>query len=492
MDQAFHSKPGILNSKLHILVFAAYAVTLTITVVNHEPWMDEAQAWLLVQDTTPGELFAKYLRYEGSPGLWHLVLLVPAKLDLPYFTLNLIAAAISALGVWVFLSRAPFPLFAKILFPFSYFVFYQYGVVARSYCLISVLLFWVAIQFKTKNERPLQFVLPVCLLAAVSVHTFLLAGGIIAVHLFDLLRDWPRLNVIEKKAHGLALALFAVTSLVIVVILAPPSDHFFGQENNWSLVQFFNVASWAIPASLLLNEAGSFIDIQRVISLAIFLVTIWWLKRRNLMLLYLLPLTLLLALFSVKYRNFWHDGITFLLWVFALWIGFERRPVTPNKTLLDRAVPILVTLVFGVHVFWAFYIVRNDFLHSYSGSREAAEYIKQHGLENQSIFATGWKTAAVQPYFDQNVFYNYNDGAPRRFWDWSMWNRTPLGMGSSVREQMHADRPDLVLIASDHLESPETPIPEGYRLEQVFVGYLFWKTGIFEFNTYWLLRRIDD
>jgi hypothetical protein len=29
-------------------------------------------------------------------------------------------------------------------------------------------------------------------------------------------------------------------------------------------------------------------------------------------------------------------------------------------------------------------------------------------------------------------------------------------------------------------------------MERAFVGYLFWKTGIFELNTFWLLRRIDE
>jgi hypothetical protein len=492
MDQISLSKAGILNGKLHFLVFAAYIVALAVTVLNHEPWMDEAQAWLLVQDTTPGELFAKYLRYEGSPGLWHLILLVPAKLGLPYFTLNVLSAAFAASGVWLFLSRSPFPLFAKFLFPFSYFVFFQYGVVARSYCLIPLLLFWIASRYETKNEHPFRFVVPLCLLALVSVHTFLIAGGIFAVHLLDVIGEWRRSNAVDFRRHAGALALFAVNCIFVVVVLAPPGDHFLGDENNWNLIRYFWVATWALPASLVLDESSAYLNLQRVVSLVIFALSVWWLKRRNLVILYLVPLALLMALFSVKYRNFWHDGVTFLLWVFVLWVGFQRRPASSNGNRFEPAFSIVVTLVLGIHVYWGFYAVRNDIAQNYSGSAEVAEYIRKQGLENRPIFATGWKTAAVQPYFDRNPFYNYNEGSDRRFWDWSMSNQTPLGMGGAVRLRILDERPDFVLIASDHLESAEIPVPEGYRMERAFFGYLFWKTGIFELNTFWLLRRVDE
>ena len=492
MDQAIHSKPGFLNGKLHIPVFVVYLLALAYTVFNHEPWMDEAQAWLLVQDTTPGELFAKYLRYEGSPGLWHSILLVPAKLGFPYFTLNLLAAGLSALGVWLFLSRAPLPLLAKLIIPFTYFVFYQYGVVARSYCLIPLLLFWAADRYGRKDEQPYQFILPLCLLALVSVHTFLIAGGIVAVHFVDVVLQWRRSVGFNLKTHAGAFALFAATCLIVMVVLAPPGDHFLGDANNWNLIRYFWVITWAIPASLVLDESSAYLSTQRIVSLGIFAVTVWWARRRNLTLLYVVPLALLMALFSVKYRNFWHDGVTFLLWVFVLWVGYDKRPKESKSLRLDAAFSVIVTIVFGVHAYWTFYAVRNDVTQSYSGSREAAEHIKEQGLERRSVFVTGWKSAAVQPYFDRNPFYNYNDGSDRRFWDWSMSNRTPLGMGEAVRQRIVEDRPDFVLIASDHLESPEIPLPEGYVVERAFFGYLFWKTGIFELNTFWLLRRVDE
>src|SRR3954471_21317868 len=124
-----------IRERYQLIVFSIFVTLLAVAVSHHEPWMDEAQAWLLAKDTSFKELFLKYLRYEGSPGLWHLVLMIPAKLGLPYFTINILSAAFSACGVWIFLRYSPFPPLIRMLFPFSYFILFQYAVVARSYCL---------------------------------------------------------------------------------------------------------------------------------------------------------------------------------------------------------------------------------------------------------------------------------------------------------------------------------------------------------------------
>src|SRR4051794_38794536 len=117
-----------LKDNYQIIVFSVYLVLLAISASHHERWMDEAQAWLLAKDVSVKELLVKYLRYEGSPGLWHLILMLPAKLGLPYYTINMVAACFSALGSWIFLRYAPFPPLIKVLYPFSFFAFFQYGI----------------------------------------------------------------------------------------------------------------------------------------------------------------------------------------------------------------------------------------------------------------------------------------------------------------------------------------------------------------------------
>ena len=483
-------KTDNLKSKYSIIVFAAYVILLAVVVAAHEPWMDEAQAWLLAKDTNPAELFIKYLRYEGSPGLWHLILMIPAKLGFPYFTLNVLATVFSAFGVWLFLRCSPFPPIIKILFPFSYFIIFQYAAVARSYCLISPILFLIAIKYKTKIEQPIIFSLLLCLLANVSTHTFLIAGAIFAVHFLDVAKAWKRLDKTIKINQITAFSMFGLTSVFLFFVLLPPSDHFLDTDNNWSLTNFLNSSGWAMSGALVLDEASPLYE-QIWFSLTVFFVTTVWLRYKKLTLLFLLPLLLILALFAVKYRNLWHDGITFILWIFVLWVGFARDEIRVPK-ILARTLPVLITIVLATQVYWSAFAIHHDIQNNYSGSYDLAGYIKENQLENQKIFASGWKSIAVQPYFDKNIFYNHNKGSGQRFWNWSNTNQTHLGANQQVLNTIQKDQPDIVIFASDHLEPEAITNLQGYRLERVFDGRLFWKTGVHEFNYYWLFRRAEQ
>ncbi|MCA1636951.1 MAG: hypothetical protein LC768_01215, partial [Acidobacteria bacterium] len=337
--------------------------------------MDEAQAWLLAKDSSVIDLFVKYLRYEGSPGLWHLILMLPAKLGLSYFTINIFSAVFSALGVWLFLRYSPFPPVIKILFPFSYFVFFQYGVVARSYCLIPPLLFLIAIKYKTKIKHPYQYILLLCLLANVSTHTFLIAAAILFVHLLDVGKMWNQLDKQSKINQALAVSIFGLMAGLLVLVLLPPSDHFVVGHTNWNLGNFIEIGKVMISGALVSDESSKVFWLQKVMSLAIFGVSLLWLRQKKLTFLYLLPLFLILCLFAVKYWNFWHQGILFFLWVFVLWVSFDKDR---NKELskMGKTLLLLVSIVLAVQVYWSTYTVRFDFYNNYSGSYKIAEYIK--------------------------------------------------------------------------------------------------------------------
>jgi hypothetical protein len=327
-------------------------------------------------------------------------------------------------------------------------------------------------------------------LANVSAHTFLIAGGLMAIHFFDVLKLWKELERSAKLKNINAVLLFGLTTVLIALILASPPDHFLDSGNNYSLLNFLISSKWAISGALLLDESSKFGLLQIWLSLAVFFITILWLRRKKLTSWYLFPLLLLFALFAVKYRNLWHDGITFLFWIFILWLGFDKEETeTSRKSHLSKIVLVSLAIVLAVQVYWSMHIIRRDFEHSYSASYELARHIKENNLENQKIFISGWKIAAVHPYFDKNIFYNYNNGADRRFWIWSNANQTPLGAGQVVIESIQNDQPDIVIFASDHLDLNAIKEVKGYHLERVFPGYLFWKTGIHELNAYWLFRK---
>lgn len=139
------------------LALVSFIVLALFIGSKHEPWADEAQAWLLARDTTIPELLQNYMGYEGSPALWHLILKAFISLGWQYQYYYIIPIIFSAIGVAILEYKTNLPLYIKIILPFTYYIFYQYSIVARSYCLIFPTLMYIAILYKKKLEKPFLF-----------------------------------------------------------------------------------------------------------------------------------------------------------------------------------------------------------------------------------------------------------------------------------------------------------------------------------------------
>src|SRR5438105_1258071 len=165
----------VLRAHWRAAVICVYALSVVLVEILHRPWFDEAQSWLLARDASIPDLFTQRLRYEGSPGLWHLLLLAPARLGLPYRTVSVIGLLAAVTGVVILVRRSPLPWVLTALVPFTYFVLYQYGVVARSYCLLPLLLALLAAGHRGKLDHPWRFAVLLALLANVSLHGLIIA-----------------------------------------------------------------------------------------------------------------------------------------------------------------------------------------------------------------------------------------------------------------------------------------------------------------------------
>jgi hypothetical protein len=483
-------KNAFFKNNYWIIIFAVYLVLIITTVTRHEPWMDEAQPWLYGQDLSLSDLLLKYLRYDGHPPLWYLFVIPFAKSGFPYFTVNLLSVSFSALGVFLFLRYSPFPAAFKILFPFTFFIFFQYGVISRSYSLIAPVLFCIALIYKKKLERPLLFSALLCLLASISAYTFLMSGAIFIVHLIDVAKEWKRLERKARLNQFLGAALLASTAGLIILIVAQPADSSFALGYNLSPWNFIETSKRRIAGAFAMDELGNYTTFQTYLSFAVVIISLIWFRYQRTALLFALPMLFILVLFAVKYSNLWHEGILFLLWMFVLWVSFDKEvktvPRILRKTMLASAAIILL-----IHVYWTTQAASYDFKRNYSGSYDAARFIKDNNLEGKKIFVSGWKTLALMPYFDKNIFYNYNDGSPHRFWFWSTRNNNSLGAGADVIENIENDQPDLVIFASDHMENVKEIAIPGYKVAGIFEGSLSWKSGLYEPDTFYVFQKIE-
>ena len=141
-------------------------------VHRHEPWADEAQSWLLRRDASLAAIVGPLLHYEGTPGLWQTLVHVLIRLGLPYSAYGFVSASLGFAAVYLLLRYAPLPIYIRLLLPFTYYLCYQYAVIARSYALIAPLLFAIAAIYPYASKQAGLDDGVVGLLAGVSVHGF--------------------------------------------------------------------------------------------------------------------------------------------------------------------------------------------------------------------------------------------------------------------------------------------------------------------------------
>ncbi len=443
------------------LLLGAFVAQVAILLPHHEPWFDEGQAWLLARDANLVELFTRLLRYEGHPPLWHLLLMVPARLGMPYVTMQIMGAAFAIAGATVIAFRSPFPWFVRAGLLFSFVIGYQYALVARSYTLAPLLLFAVALAWPGRWEHVGRLTVSLVLLATLSLHGFLIAGSIAAVHGWETLRGWRSLDERTRRQRLVAAIVLLMAAAAIVAMLWPPDDLTNAAETNYNLLNFVRAAPRVFNNSLTGNPLATAVAVA---------VSGAWFWRTRTFLLWFVPTVALVALSTVRYFQVWHDGLPFLVWVFALWVGLAQPRTARRRPDWLRAGTVAVlaaTLI--VQAVWWFQTASYDYVQPYSGSRALAGYLAQLD-EDTTVYATIFHALGALPYFDENIFDNYRKGQLPAYYEWSS-HRTLQGRWIDA----YLDQPDVIVwgVKFDwQLEPPEFP---GYRRERYFDGELWWK-----------------
>jgi len=451
-------------------LLGAYALQLAIIVPRHEPWFDEAQAWLLARDSGVVELFADRLRYEGNPGLWHLLLVPLAKLGAPYAAMSWLAAAIAVAGAAVLVRAGPFPRWATAGLLFSFALGYQEAVVARGYVLLPVLLFAVAATWPRRGRRVARLTALLSLIAGVSLHGLLIAGALAAVRALEVHRGWAALRRDARLAHLAAAAALAAQAAVTAAVLWPPAD-IASLAGDWDVQP--ETMLWVLDRSL--TGTGW-------LTAAALALTVPWLARQGALALWAAPTGLLLLLMGFRYHAPHHEELLFLTWLAALWVAFGRPGGDPR---LRRAALAGLAIVLVVQVSWWARSWAYDWAHPYSGAPALAAHLAAlpPGTE---VWAADWPALAALPYLEGNVYANFNGGRGPSYWVWREDKRTQLDDGVV---EVHLRGPDVwvwpVKSASEH-RYPDVP---GYRRVAVHPGGVFSKDGVYDHEAFVVYER---
>lgn len=369
------------------IILVTFVILSIIIGIKHEPWADEAQAWLIARDTTMHSLFFKYLHSEGHPALWYVVLKIFQLFGLKFKYLYIVPIIFSSIGVYVFVFKSNFPWYIKCLFPFTFFIFYQYTIVARSYCLIFPLVSILATLWKDRYKKIGLFTLILILLINCETHTYLFAGSIYFYCLLESFIDFRKGIKKDKKVYICFILLFISFFLTLLYVFPTSSTHIPHQIRYYALSDSFFT-------SYNVDEIVKFI-----VSVLIFLYfAMFILKNKKDIFKFVLLILPIVIFFNFIYFKEWHLGIITIIFIFYFWVENIEN---------NLFVKIFLICICIMQIPWSVKSSLDDYKYSYSTTNEVADFIKEYDYENLKIVNSNFYAVSVNAFFENNIFYNF-------------------------------------------------------------------------------------
>jgi hypothetical protein len=235
---------------------------------------------------------------------------------------------------------------------------------------------------------------------------------------------------------------------------------------------------------------GAFLDFL-VPSIAFLLLAAPWCYTRHRFLVFVLPVGLMIAIYAVIHGYAHHHGTAFVAAITAFWIAWpneqEQRSFSARETWALHGMVGLLLCLCLVNIWDAAVAIKREYLYPYSGATDAVAYLKSAGADRTPMFGLLYGVAALQAYFDHNVFTNlptsyFHHGLPMA--------GTSLDVGELHRVEpeyvvIYSDNPDLFMILSG-----STLPNEGYELVHFSDGYYLYKQSVYQRDTYFIYRRV--
>ncbi len=442
-----------------VSVVAVFAAITAFVAVHHEPWRDEADAWLVVRDIDLTRIF-DWSRHAGTPLLWYGFIAPLARAGLPYASQQWLQLAVAVAAVGIFVAYAPLSRLTKVLAVFSYFFAYEYSIIVRSYALAILLIFAAASLWPRRAERPVRLAIVLALLCNTNAQGFVVAGAFAVALLAE--------RAIRPSA---IIAIGALTAWWQV--RTPPDPAREGARHAFNAIAIPWTLGNAFAPSLPL-AAGCAIGICVLIAATFVLRRSW-----NAMIVLWVTIAVLLVLYSyVWLGGLRHAGFLLVITLVALWLGArdaDLRYASAAALLLNGALLISVCVAAR---YWI-----DDTREAFSGAKEMAAFIHDHHLESAEIAAHNLtQCEALLPYLPHSRFWYAGLGEYGTYLKWDAAQERALEMPYPVAEErakgQFAGREWLLLF---NVEIPDAE-KHGFKLLYTNQQAIFEKTD----ERYWL------
>ncbi len=445
------------------LLSVLFTVGVGMLAARHEMWRDEIQAWLLSRDATSPWALLHNMRYEGHPGLWHLILWPVAQLTWNPAAMQVVHVLIAGASAFILLRFSPFPFFIKIMILCGYFFAYEWAVISRNYAISVVILFSICALFEKRWKRFPYIAGLFFLLCHTNIHSIIVT---IVLTVFLMIEFAVAYAAKARSAH-LYIRRVAVGLLIILAGLAtgikqtaPPEDSGFATTwtYKWTKARRNSTANRVIRALLPVPpDRPAFWNSNRFLIpnkdspnsepavpvekhtrygvALLLLLTIPFFKRPWPGLAYICISFALLSFFYIKYPgSMRHHGFLYLSLITMLWMSYHYTPWklkwrVPENILsfADKYRVLLFLPIFAVQIWGACVAIKYEWNETFSAAKEAAEWIgNEYPDPGEVIYAapSGPYVTAVVGYLQAESFFYLDSGD---FGSYVTWDKSRRG-----------------------------------------------------------------
>lgn len=393
----------------------------------------------MARNLTLRDLLLYNLHYEVHPILWYALLRFFSFAGVSYIGMHWICGGIGVAGTAILLFLSPFPKYLKLLLPFSYFLLFQYVVVARGYVLVPALLYLLAWCWK---KNPILIAVLLGLLANVELHAAVISGGLATVYCIQQIRAGAAKDIEHRKK----LAQFVIIVLCFYALCLattwPAHD-----LSHWDITTHSRKNLAIVGQSLIWGLCEPIL-----LAIAFWVLAVLRFEERH-TLIHLLPI-LFFAGFSLIYLSFWHAGLIIPLMLCLLWITW---PISlPPKAPYEMAFLVVFAAVAVAQFPWSYNAIAYDHNHGYSGDLAAAQFLKPYVAAGTTIAVTyidqpdnhSYNAVGILPYFDKNIFAN---------WQAAYWWASSVNPSDDAFQSLLSSRPPIIIVETRQV-TPATPI----------------------------------
>lgn len=387
---------------INLICTFAYAIFTLVLVMHHEIWADEAQVWQICRHLNLFELF-QHLVNEGHPSFFYLLMMPAAKLlhgTGSIFFMQIFCWLSMVVAVFLFLQFSPFSRLSKFAIVTSCGFLYFFPVIARSYSILPLLVFALAILYPKSEKHP--FCYAALIFATANTHIIMFAFcGMLALDFVykTLIKNLKNFDAVTKKSYVIAflimfLGLLAVvlqlcgtTSSNVVIkldasnlsvsVIKVLSQYFINAvDNQWPELGRIMFPMFNVPAIL----------VSMVLYLIMMLVLL--LKDKKLFAIAFLSVLFQILIYIFGYNNWIFVTRIFcghIILLFCYWLFLQREDISKK---LRATVNAMLAVFFIFTFFNGIKYAVMDMRYNYSSAKETAEFIEKNINPENSILIT--------------------------------------------------------------------------------------------------------